>query len=203
MCLGPSFPQVTRGSSDGSGKGHLCRVCVQLGNPSLLSLIRQRQCQPHPEVSSSGVLCHVAWPAEVLSARGPRSQQPSGDAGTLRALAHVCPTRHPSKVGKHLGDYRLERVTVLFMLQKDQFGVGCEVHGEGRELCQGLTEEPGTRSGLGQGCRCRGELAWELAIDSGGGADSYWGTRKWEPGRLQRYRTKLGSMCQSAVKPVY
>ena len=29
----------------------------------------------------------------------------------------------------------------------------------------------------------RGELVWRLAMGSGGGADSHWGTRKWEPGR--------------------
>ena len=44
-------------------------------------------------------------------------------------------------------------------------------------------EEPGTRSGLGQGCGCRGELAWGRATDSGGRADSHWSTRRvgaWE-----------------------
>ena len=70
-----------------------------------------------------------------------------------------------AEVGKHLGDYSWERVTVSFMLQKDHFGVRCEVHRAGREFCQGLMEEPGTRSGLGQGCGCRGELVWELATD--------------------------------------
>ena len=36
---------------------------------------------------------------------------------------------------------------------------------------------------MGQGCGCRGELVWGLATDSGGGADSHWGTRRvrgWE-----------------------
>ena len=36
---------------------------------------------------------------------------------------------------------------------------------------------------LGQGCGCRGEIVWGLATDSGGGADSHWGTRRvrgWE-----------------------
>ena len=70
-----------------------------------------------------------------------------------------------AKVGKLLGDYSWERVIVSFMLQKDHVGVGCEVHRVGRELCQGLMEEPGTGSGLGQDCGRRGELVWELATD--------------------------------------
>ena len=88
-----------------------------------------------------------------------------------------------AEVGKHLGDYRWERVTVSFLLQKDHVGVGCETHRGDRELCQGLMEEPGTGSGLGQGCGRRGELVWELATDSGGADDSPWGTRRagaWE-----------------------
>ena len=67
----------------------------QLGNPSLLSLTTQRQCQPRLERSSSGVLCCVAWPAEVLSVREPRSQQPTRDArdsqGLGRCLSHQTP----------------------------------------------------------------------------------------------------------------
>ena len=69
----------------------------KLGNPSLLSLITQQQYQPSPKVSSSGVLCRVAWPAEVLSVREPRSYSLAGVPRTLRALADVCLTRHPSK----------------------------------------------------------------------------------------------------------
>ena len=130
----------------------------QLGNPSLLSLIRQQQCQPHPEVSSSGVSCRVAWPAEVLIVREPRATSLVGMPGTLRALADVSPSRYSSESGETFGDYMWERVTVSFMLQKDHVGVGCETHRGDRELCQGLMEEPGSRSGLGQGCGCRGEL---------------------------------------------
>ena len=64
----------------------------QLGTPSLLSLIKEQQCQPRPEVSSFGVLCCVTWPAEVFSVREPRSQQPSGDAGGCQGLGR-CPSR--------------------------------------------------------------------------------------------------------------
>ena len=71
---------------------------------------------------------------------------------------------------------------VLFRLQKDHVGVGCEMHRD-RDLCQGLMEG----LGLVQGCACRGELVWRLAIRSGGGADSHWGTRSWEPGRPPCY----------------
>ena len=38
------------------------------------------------------------------------------------------------------GNHREERVTVLFGLQKDHVGVGCEMHLEGRELHQGMME---------------------------------------------------------------
>ena len=88
--------------------------------------------------------------------------------GTLRALADVSRSRYSSENGEIFGDYMWERVTVSFMLQKDHVGVGCETHRGGRELCQGLMEEPSTRSGLGQGCGCRGELVriWRKASQS-------------------------------------
>ena len=68
---------------------------------------------------------------------------------------------------------------VLFRLQKDCVGVGCEMHCGARETHQGLMEG----LGLGQGHGCRGELVWGLAIHPGGGAHSHWGTSNWEPGR--------------------
>ena len=80
------------------------------------------------------------------------------------------------------GNHREERVMVLFRLQKDHVGVGCEMH-RGRDLCQGLMEG----LGLGQVFAGRGELVWRLAICSRGGADSHWGTRNWEPGRPPCY----------------
>ena len=43
---------------------------------------------------------------------------------------------------------------VLFRLQKDCIGVGCEMHCGGREPHQGLMEG----LGLGQGHECRGDL---------------------------------------------
>ena len=52
------------------------------------------------------------------------------------------------------GNNREKRVMVLFRLQKDHIGVGCEMYREGRELHQGLVEG----LGLGQGCGCRREL---------------------------------------------
>ena len=51
------------------------------------------------------------------------------------------------------GNHREERVTVLFGLQKDHVGVGCEMHLEGRELHQGMMEG---LLGLGGGCGYRG-----------------------------------------------
>ena len=68
---------------------------------------------------------------------------------------------------------------VLFRLQKDCVGVGCEMHCGGWEPHQGLMEG----LGLGQGHGCRGDLVWGLAIHPGGGAHSHWGTSNWEPGR--------------------
>ena len=50
------------------------------------------------------------------------------------------------------GNHREERGMVLFRLQKDCIGVGCEMHCGGREPHQGLMEG----LGLGQGCGCRG-----------------------------------------------
>ena len=101
----------------------------QLGNPSLLSLITQRQCQPPPEVSSSGILYCVAWPAEVLIVREPRSQQPSRDTGDSQGLGICLSHQTSQQMRENLwGDHRKERVTVSFMLQKDHVGVGCEMH---------------------------------------------------------------------------
>ena len=77
------------------------------------------------------------------------------------------------------GNHREKRGMVLFRLQKDHVGVGCEMHHGGRELHQGLIEG----LGLGQGCGCQGDLVWGLAIRPGGGAHSHWGTKNWEPGR--------------------
>ena len=77
------------------------------------------------------------------------------------------------------GNHREKRGMVLFRLQKDHVGVGCEMHHGGRELHQGLMEG----LGLGQGCGCQGDLVWGLAIRPGGGAHSHWGTKNWEPGR--------------------
>ena len=80
------------------------------------------------------------------------------------------------------GNHREENGIVLFRLQTDHVGVGCEMHCGGRELCQGLMEG----LGLGQGCGSQGDLVGGgrgLAICPGGGAHSHWGTRNWEPGR--------------------
>ena len=38
-------------------------------------------------------------------------------------------------------------------------------------------------AGLSKGCGRRGKSVWWLAIGSGGGTGSHWGTRKWETGR--------------------
>ena len=77
------------------------------------------------------------------------------------------------------GNHKEERGMVLFRLLKDQVGMGCEMHHGGRELCQGLMEG----LGLGQGLGYKADLVLELAMRPGGGADSHWGTRNWEPGR--------------------
>lgn len=78
------------------------------------------------------------------------------------------------------GNHREERSMVLFRLQKDHVGEGCEMHNGGGELHQGLWG----RLGLGQGHGCRGDLVWGLVIHRGGRAHSHWGTRTWEPGNL-------------------
>lgn len=77
------------------GEATRAEFVSQLGNPSLLSLIRQWQCQPPPEVSSSGVSCRVTWPAEVLSVWEPRSQQPSGAAGDSQGLGRCLSRQIP------------------------------------------------------------------------------------------------------------
>ena len=158
MCLGPSFPQVTRGDVVAHGEATRAESVSQLGSPSLLSLIRPWPCQSPPEVSSSGVSCRVAWPLKCSLSGNSGASSLVGMPGTLRALADVSPSRYSSESGETFGDYMWQRVTVSFMLQKDHVGVGCETHRGDRELCQGLMEEPGSRSGLGQGCGCRGEL---------------------------------------------
>ena len=48
------------------------------------------------------------------------------------------------------GTHREKRGMVLFRLQKDHVGVGCEMYRGGRELHQDLVEG----LGLGQGCGC-------------------------------------------------
>ena len=78
------------------------------------------------------------------------------------------------------GNHREENGIVLFRLQTDHVGVGCEMHCGGRELRQGLMEGYGLGPGLWVSL---GDLVWGLAIRPGGGAHSHWGTRNWEPGR--------------------
>ena len=95
MCLGPSFPQVTRGDVVAQGEATRAESVSQLGSPSLLSLIRPWPLQSPPEVSGSGVSCHVAWPAEVLIVREPRSQQPRGDAGDSQGLGRCLSQQIP------------------------------------------------------------------------------------------------------------
>ena len=95
MCLGLSFPQVIQGDVMAQGEATHTEFVSQLGNPSLLSLIRQWQCQSPPEVSSSGVSCRVTWPAEVLIVRELRSQQPRGDARDSQGLGRCLSQQIP------------------------------------------------------------------------------------------------------------
>ena len=55
----------------------------------------------------------------------------------------------------------------------------CPPHKAGSSGCHHQYHDVTSNYGIGG----RGELVWGLAVGSGGGADSHWGTRKWEPGR--------------------
>ena len=52
------------------------------------------------------------------------------------------------------------------------------------------------------GLQGREELVWGLAMGSGGGANSHWDTRNWEPGGPQCYGPNRSTLL-SAIKPVY
>jgi len=129
--------------------------------------------------SSSGVRYCVPVLLGCSVSGKPGASSLVGIPGTLRVLANASPTRHPSQRGKPWGESQQGESHDLFMLQEENVELGCERPPGVRELGWGLLEG----LALGQGCGGRGELAWGLAIGSAGGSDSYWSTRKWEPGK--------------------
>ena len=98
------------------GETTLAVFVSQLVNPSLLSLIRQQQSQPH-----SGVLCCILLRCSAFRNPGASSLMRTGQDT-------------PTKGRKPVGHYRWKRAMVWFMLQKDHLETGCEMHQEGREF---------------------------------------------------------------------
>ena len=118
-------PSLKSHGGDVMAKGEttLAVFVSQLVNPSLLSLIRQQQSQPH-----SGVLCCILLGCSVFRNPGASSLMRTGPG---ECLSHKTPQPKGENLWGIIGE-RQSRSGLRF--KKDHIEMGCEMHHGGREF---------------------------------------------------------------------